>query len=250
MVEHSVSSGIWEFVKETSTWEVFTTRTASILLLLLALSSAQASNWEIHLSDDVDDPDEPGGCWAVWPANGFTIQIAETNHTDEDRAKLDLSTHRPVLRWTFNNTREEPPSPRNTEDMPKLEARLYPDGGKGFIELDDKNSHIHLDLWEGYWWDSGTRWMLQWTDFPVERLRTWAVADDPQATANVTLPEVRLILKWTATTIYAHHEYEVERYLDVPLWRTANVVNKLERCSCQMRRRMDSARCWSTDGAS
>lgn len=217
------------------------------MLILLVVSSldAYASKWEIHLSGDYRN--DEGGCWAKWTADGFTIQIAEADHTDEDRAELGLRTHRPVLRWTFNGTLEEPPSPRDNDEVPNLEARLYPDEGEGFIELTNDNSIMYLDLWEGEWRDSSTRWMLQWTDFPVERLRTWAVANDPQATVDVTLPEVRLILKWTAETRGSFDDYEVERYLDVPLWRTANVVNKLERCSCQMRRSMDSARCWSTD---
>lgn len=188
-------------------------RTTATILFLLAVSAldARASNWEIHLSDDYRN--DEGGCWAKWTAHGVTIQLAEADHTDEDRAALGLPTHRPVLRWTFTGTREEPPSPHDNEERPKLEARLYPDEGQGFLELNDDIALVYLDLWEGEWRDSGTRWMLQWTDFPLERLRTWAVANDPQATADVTLPEVRLILKWTAEIRGSFEDYEVERYL-------------------------------------
>lgn len=218
--------------------------TATILLLLaVAAMDATATNWDIELAADARG--DEGGCRAIWRANGFSIQLAEHVASDEDRAALGLPTHRPVLRWTFDGSSEEPPSPRDNDELPLLEARLYPDDGLGFIELNGDNSLIYLDLWEGEWRDSGSRWMLQWTDFPLERLRTWAVANDPQATADVTLPEVRLILKWTDTRQGSFEDYQVERYLDVPLWRTGNVVNKLERCSCQMRRDMDSARCWS-----
>ena len=218
--------------------------TATILLLLSVASvDAWASNWEIELAAEARD--DEGGCRAIWRANGFTIQLAEHETSDEDRAELGLDTHRPVLRWTFNTTSEEPPPPDEQDEDFRLEARLYPDNGEGFIELGNHNSVMYGQLWEGEWLFGPWSWMLQWTDFPLERLRTWAVANDPQATANVTLPEVRLILKWTETIRGSFEDYEVERYLDVPLWRTANVVNKLERCSCQMRRNMDSARCWS-----
>lgn len=217
--------------------------TAAILLVLaMACVDVRASNWEIYLAADA--PDDEGGCRAIWRANGFTIQLAEHRASDEDRAALGLATHRPVLRWTFDTSSEEPPPPDEQDEDFTLEARLFPDNGEGFIELGDHNSVVYGQLWDGEWFPYARRWMLQWTDFPVERLRTWAVANDPQATANVTLPEVRLILKWT-DTIGRSDGYEVERYLDVPLWRTANVVNKLERCSCKMRRNMDSARCWS-----
>ena len=174
-------------------------------------------------------------------------QIVENDQTDADRAEVGLPTHRPVLRWTFaGNGVTAPPSPHDdlARSLVDFEVRLFPDDGEGFVALErGRDINVYMQLWEREWWPSGRRWMLQWNTFPVERLRTWAVANDPQATAEVALPEARLILKWSQEVRGSREDYEVEKYLDIPLWRTANVINKLERCSCTMRRGL-GARCW------
>lgn len=224
-----------------------TKATIAILAALAFGANAGASDWIVDLSDDHEG--DEGGCWARWDASGGkTVQIVENDQTDADRAEVGLPTHRPVLRWTFagHHGVTAPPSPDVplAESLVDFEVRLFPDDGEGFVALErGRDITVYMQLWEREWSPLAGHWMLQWNTFPVERLRTWAVANDPQAIAEVALPEARLILKWSEEVRGSREDYEVEKYLDIPLWRTANVINKLERCSCTMRRGL-GARCW------
>lgn len=122
---------------------------------------------------------------------------------------------------------------RNGTDMPGTlvaEARLFPDDGQGFFPV---------DLYAANY---GKRYL--WTGFDLhDRLKVWGTAKETKDDPGVRLPEVRLIFRWTQEGVdvwargwhegsrTSHAKVPVTHYLDIPLWRTSNAMNKLERCS-------------------
>ncbi len=123
-------------------------------------------------------------------------------------------------------------------DTLPFDARLFPDDGEGFFPVD-----MHVVMANGY----GAASYL-WTDFSLgDRLKRWGTAKEMSTDPGVRLPEVRLIFRWTTKdrapsrfgdvqSIEVESVYEdVTHYLDIPLWRTSNAMNKLERCSEALR---------------
>ena len=122
----------------------------------------------------------------------------------------------------------------------ELEARIFPDDGEGFFPI---TAHAVT-----YWPDSeAISGVVEWTGFDHhDRLGSWSMAKETSDDEGVRLPEVRLIFKWTnRIPIYFEppiDEYpdvegnavarnvETEFFVDYPLWRLSNVMNKLERC--------------------
>ena len=116
-------------------------------------------------------------------------------------------------------------------DTVAAEMRLFPDEGQGFFAVD-----LYASMY-------GKRYL--WTGFDLhERFKVWGTAKETRDDEGVRLPEVRLILRWTQENVdawvrgwmeevgrFTHDKVDVEHYLDVPLWRTSNAMNKMERCS-------------------
>lgn len=112
-----------------------------------------------------------------------------------------------------------------------MEVRLFPDEGAGLEDI-----QVHYTSADSF----------LWTDFAyAHRLKVWGTAKETKDDPGVRLPEVRLIFRWEThdrnPTRYARLlsgadglsglEGTVTHYLDIPLWRTSNVMNKLNRCS-------------------
>ena len=121
-------------------------------------------------------------------------------------------------------------------------VRVFPDDGQGFFA--DRMVRTRCNR------SRSDHTCLSWIAVPddiLNRLGRWGQArrnpGDPLTW--VWLPEVRLIPNWTqarrrsdrASGSHPAFRYcrrrsdeQVQRYLDIPLWRTGNMLNKVRRC--------------------
>ena len=144
----------------------------------------------------------------------------------------------------------------------ELQARVYPD-----IDVDSDGDPVFLEKGDPGWGffrvytmsvDTDLSYELAdsegppmplelvWNDFQmIHRFRHWSEANAGDAGVDyLKLPESRVISK------IADYEWgEVEPneettvYFDFPLWRTANTVNKLDKCRCRLYPHLTNCQC-------
>ena len=225
---------------------------ATVALTALLAPEARAW-WAIELSKF--------RCEAAWiEDNDWRLRLvadADTYARRLDRHP-DLDPAKPVLQWNHFITRHTMPPygewalgsnacrnasssdpPTGACDLPwnddettvELDARVFPDDGAGFFPV-----VLHaLSEW-------GYGGHLEWTGFDLhDRLGEWGDARESKDLPAVRLPEIRLIFHWSKRA-EVHFEppddavdkwisdVMTEYYVDFPLWRLSNIMNKLERC--------------------
>ena len=223
----------------------------AISAVFLAATSDAA--WYLRLSEK--------HCEAVYQFQTGYVRLYENVETRRFRAAMhpDAESHMPMLEfglhtsyhgrrgWEFIHEWQDEDRPAGTDNMhgygwpvePYLqgsdlpgtvtaEARLFPDDGQGFFPV------------ELYAEEYGHRYL--WTGFDLhDRLKRWGTAKETKDDPGVRLPEVRLIFRWTSTGRRPYDVFrlylsdlaepaDIEHYLDIPLWRTSNAMNKLKRC--------------------
>lgn len=111
---------------------------------------------------------------------------------------------------------------------------------RGFVEIEQGR---FLDHYEGY-----SSSAYEWTGFNWhERFKVWGTAKENADDEGVRIPEVRLILHYTLPEGTLDDEQsEMVVWLDVPMWRTSNVMNKLQRCSANLVETGETARARAT----
>ena len=220
-----------------------------ILVALAAfIPNSAAAWWQIRTSDHE--------CLAVYrTGTGASVVLLENDETRRARESIgEIERDAPVLQWFFPEgqfrddldpseledilTTEDDNYHSSTLGTAEVEIRLFPDDGQGFFDAVVSVGTAQRINTSGY----GTDYVLQWTDFDLhDRFKSWGMAKETKDDPGVRVPEVRLILKYevkedawgeddegyrirTGTT-------DVTVHLDIPMWRTSNVMNKLERCS-------------------
>lgn len=200
------------------------------LVLLCAAFGAvhsDASAWSIKLNSS--------DCQADWVTSQGMLRFVVRPYYKNQRGEAGLyPVDKPVMIFQpFRDTSLWSTGPDEDED---IQIRVFPDDGAGFV----KEDHVTIDRYG----DQVTE--VEWLDPPVERMRVWGTAKETKEDAGVRLPEVRLIFKWETDS---SDDFDTEHFLDIPLWRMSNVVNKLERCVCQKHRNLEEAKCWEDSGA-
>ena len=155
------------------------------------------------------------------PPLGETFQLCgadrDFNYTDADDTRYGESVC--AMPWNEDQTEAE------------IEMRLFPDE-------DEEERRGFFPITVRY----GIGYMVEWTEFDLhDRLQRWGTAKETKDDEGVRLPEVRMIFKWrNRKDIHfdptedgeanAVPNVRADFYVDFPLWRTTNVMNKLNRC--------------------
>lgn len=158
----------------------------------------------------------------------------------------------PVCLTTNTRSEDDPiqdlPNGNHTIDAKRteldMEVRLFPDddgGPLGFFPVKMHMiyfAHSHTDPGR----DHGPARIMEWTGFDLhDRFKRWGTAKETRDDEGVRVPEVRLILKWTRKRDVDFipsggwkrtwaKDLDVTYHAEYPMWRTSNVMNKLERC--------------------
>lgn len=110
-----------------------------------------------------------------------------------------------------------------------VDVRLFPDEQQGFSSIPVT---IKNDFDRGLEMRGSS---LVWWGFDLHsRLQEWGTAKETASDPGVRLPEVRLILRYEKGPREGHWDlpdHVRQGHLDVPLWRTSNMMNKMLRCS-------------------
>ena len=199
---------------------------ALILALLLGGEAALANWWDITISDEKCEANWRMEIVTQYPNLGFRVQVAVTSNTVSRRRNLGHEDpFLPVVSWrgltyyTGDSIGELRTGEGGRQTVPGLKVRLFPDDEEpqGFFEP---------ELLEAVDYGDGVE-DLEWLSFDLtDRLRKWGTAKETSDDEGVRLPEVRLILTWPGD-----ESINEEFFLDVPLWRTSNMMNKILRCT-------------------
>ena len=234
-----------------------TVATCVVAVTLLLTFQEASAWWQIKLSTY--------RCEATWRMGGDSyVRLYEDAETRRIRKERGLEPNKPMLEWWLHDS-ENVHSFSSVQDVPweehaenradptelHVEVRVFPDDGEersGFFPI-----VTHTDAA-----DFPYGRLINWYDFDMhDRLRRWGTAKETSDDAGVRLPEVRLILSFTKDvevrvpnrghdhlsrdTVNAPQSAQtmsdtvpVTHYIDVPLWRLNNVMNKLERCSANL----------------
>ena len=221
------------------TWQRLTTTGC----IVVASMSAHAW-WDIRTSEQE--------CRATWRANGVARLLLETKYTRALRRTYHshLDDKKPVLMWHFpyGNAPDEGKLrvPYTFDDNDALGSRIHfpkcgPDCATEYGEFDvrarvfpdddaESKGFVTTTVYPGF---AYSEHVLVWEDFDWhDRFEKWGHAKEDAADPStwVRVPEVRVVLNYTGTISDGLYDYEEDRYVDIPLWRTANMMNKMRRC--------------------
>lgn len=207
---------------------------------------ADAGYWSIQTS--------PTQCSASWYfGNGHAIRVVENANTRALRAFIypDLDPNQPIVQFWLDSASGGPRPVFDKWHLPlgdqvqgyedfgihrriDAEVRMQPDDGTGFVPV---------TLWrETGRFGQGVHYIVHWAGFEWhDRFRRWSVAKETSDDAGVRVPEVRVILKWNIPDEEPDSRDEEEyprdgdHWMEIPLWRTSNMLNKIERCRAALR---------------
>ena len=155
------------------------------------------------------------------------IRILVSYRTREQRRHLGLDEDGPVRQWIGLADIEKFDS-----YYPEKAVRVFPDDGeeeRGFIPIASEDILGGHDFVPGYEFlylpYSDGHDVFQWNAFPAERLERWGTAKETKEDEGVRIPEVRIILRWETD-----HPTRRRIFIDVPLWRTTNMMEKIREC--------------------
>lgn len=215
------------------------------LIAVLGAVTASGSSWLVKLS--------PSACIAEWniheilddDATVSAVRLVSDSASHAARYdNPELDPRAPVVEWCLGGSGGAGTGvglPTDTSSVP-VEVRVFPDHDeqpRGFFPV---VLHLTEDVAPPIGAASPNTDCFRWNDFNLHpRLKRWGLAKrDPNDSSTwVWLPEVRLILRW-------QHD-EATYYLDTPLWRTVNVMNKLDRCTQDLRLDDEAERPSSTE---
>lgn len=188
-----------------------------------------------------------GYCYAHWPEAFFQLSIEAVSGRTDDGFHFhprigaetgDLYLEVAVLqRWlgihSLRGEKIESNQIGNDSEAlltEEVDVRVFPDDGE-----DETGFMTHE--WMAQEDERGSWVILRWYGFEEykERLRRWGLAKTEGY--EVKVPEARIIVRWTAdgtggpeyrTGNDPDNGYQI---LEVPLWRTSNMMNKLVRCA-------------------
>ena len=187
-----------------------------------------------------------GYCYAEWPELFFQLKIEAVsvenddgfhNHPRVNSENGDLFLEIAVPQnWLSTSSLQGEKIESNqlgndTEALltDELDIRIFPDDGEeetGFMTHEWIVQENENQTWA----------FLRWYGFKdyKERLKRWGLAKSEEH--EVYVPEARIIVRWTAdgrggvrfrTGNDPDNGYQI---LDIPLWRTSNMMNKMTRC--------------------
>lgn len=205
---------------------------AILASLLVAVSLRASAEWVIGIDE------ARASCGATyWTGSGLEVGLYANEQTRELRSEAgrdETYMRSPIIEWRnilawrlplelglppLHQIEDEEIRPWKRVGDGLIEVRVFPDDGEeqrgfmtpGHLEVRARRDRVvYADL--------------RWVDFDHHsRLRRWGTAKETKEDDGIRLPEVRLILKWRSE--------DKDVYLDVPLWRTSNVMNKFDVCT-------------------